>query len=310
MAVLENDRAREVCASVSGGADSDIVIDIVSRIRKDIKYVWFNTGMEYEATKRHLNYLEEKYGIKIERIRANVPVPLAVKRYGYPFLSKMVSEDTGRLQRNGFRFEDKPYEDLLSEYPNCKSSLKWWCNCKGGDSRFNIGKWKYLKDFMIENPPTFPISAGCCVGAKKSTAHDIHKNNNIDLTVTGERKSEGGARAGNSSCFTGAYDKGTAIFRPIFWFKNSDKEEYEQLNDIRHSECYWHYGLKRTGCVGCPFGRRWEQELEIARQYEPKLYKFCLNVFEPSYEYTRGYWKFRKQREAQERGYEQLSLFE
>ena len=308
--VLEDDRAKTISVSISGGADSDLILDMVSRIRPDAKFVWFNTVMEYEATKRHLKYLEDRYGITIERVGASVPVPLATRRLGYPFLAKMVSENIGRLQRSEFDWSDRPFEELLSEFPNCKSALRWWCNGWGENSSFNIRRWKYLKEFLVENPPTFPISAGCCKGAKKDTAHNYTREHKVDLIVTGERKAEGGARAGASSCFTGAYDKGTAVFRPIFWLKDSDKEAYEKTFDICHSDCYTVYGLRRTGCVGCPFGRNWEQELEVAKQYEPKLHKMCVNVFRPSYEYTREYWKFRKHKEAQERGYEQLSLFE
>ena len=307
--VLGDDRAREVCVSVSGGADSDIIVDMVSKIRPDSRYVWFNTGMEYKATKEHLEYIENRYGIKIERIRAKFPVPLAVRKFGYPFLSKDISEHISRLQIHNFDWSDRPFEELIEEYPRCRSAIRWWCNKKGENSYFNISRRKYLKEFLIENPPMFPISTGCCKGAKKDTAHDFHDENDIDLEVIGIRKAEGGSRvAGN--CFSGTYDKGTAVFRPIFWLKDSDKEAYERAFDICHSDCYTVYSLRRTGCVGCPFGRNWEQELEVAKQYEPKLHKMCVNVFRPSYEYTREYWKFRKRKEAQERGYEQLSLFE
>lgn len=39
-------------ASVSGGADSDIVVDMLSRSdhRCELMYVFFNTGIEYKAT--------------------------------------------------------------------------------------------------------------------------------------------------------------------------------------------------------------------------------------------------------------------
>ena len=307
--VLEDDRAREVSVSVSGGADSDLIVDMVTKIRPDARYVWFNTGLEYEATKRHLDYLENRYGIKIERVRANYPVPLAVRKFGYPFLAKVVSEHIGHLQDRNFDWSDRPYEELVLEYPKCKSALKWWCNKKGEGSMFNIDRWKYLKEFLMENPPTFKISTGCCLGAKKDTAHKFREENNIDLDVLGIRKAEGGARTAGS-CFSGEYGKNVPMFRPIFWLKDSDKKEYERIFDIRHSECYCGYGLKRTGCVGCPFGRNWEHELEVAKQYEPKLYKACTNVFAPSYEYTRAYWKFRKHKEAKAKGYEQLSLFD
>lgn len=60
------------------------------------------------------------------------------------------------------------------------------------------------------------------------------------------------------------------------------------------SKCYTEYGLKRTGCAGCPFGRDFEYELEVIQKYEPKLYKAVNNIFGDSYEYTRKYREFVK----------------
>ena len=65
---------------------------------------------------------------------------------------------------------------------------------------------------------------------------------------------------------------------------------------IENSKCYTNYGLKRTGCAGCPFGRDFEKELEIIERYEPKLFKAVNNIFGDSYEYTRQYKEFRKQK--------------
>lgn len=46
------------------------MLDLISKIDKDrkVRYIWFDTGLEYQATKDHLKYLEEKYHIEIERI--------------------------------------------------------------------------------------------------------------------------------------------------------------------------------------------------------------------------------------------------
>ena len=57
------------------------------------------------------------------------------------------------------------------------------------------------------------------------------------------------------------------------------------------------YGLSRTGCAGCPFGRDFEFELEVIKHYEPKLYKAVNYIFGDSYEYTRKYREFRKKME-------------
>ena len=57
-----------------------------------MNYIWFDTGIEYQATKEHLTYLEDRYNIDITKERAKCPVPLSSKRYGVPFLSKYISE--------------------------------------------------------------------------------------------------------------------------------------------------------------------------------------------------------------------------
>lgn len=198
----------KLLVSLSGGSDSDIMLDLLIRILKEnkynynceIHYVWFDTGIEYEATKRHLDYLEKKYNIVIERIRPKVPVPLGCKKYGVPFLTKYVSQMISRLQEHNFDFKNdgnKSYEELMKKYPNMKSVLGFWC-CHYGNtnikakSHFNIDQFPYLKEFMIENPPDFKISDGCCKGAKKKPSEDYIKEMNLDLKLLGLRKAEGG----------------------------------------------------------------------------------------------------------------------
>lgn len=61
---------KAIC-SYSGGADSDIMIDVIERARATldlppIKYVFFNTGLEMQATKDHVKATSEKYGVEIE----------------------------------------------------------------------------------------------------------------------------------------------------------------------------------------------------------------------------------------------------
>lgn len=289
----------KIIVSISGGSDSDIVLDIIEKVRgdKDVEYVWFDTGLEYQATKDHLKYLEDRYDIKIERERAVKPIPTSCRQYGQPFISKQVSEFMSRLQRNGFEWEDAPYEVLLEKYPNCKSALKWWSNKKGrGEkkSSFDISRNKWLREFIIANPPTFSISNICCKFAKKDVSNEIIKRHKADLMVIGIRKAEGGARAtAYKNCFSNNQDKGKANqYRPIFFYSNKDKEVYEHAFNIKHSECYAKYGLPRTGCAGCPYGRGFEYELDVIDKHEPKLHKACMTIFKDSYEYTRKYREF------------------
>lgn len=285
---------QNIHCSISGGADSDIMLDICAKLDPDkkIRYRFFDTGIEYEATRKHLDELEEKYGIKIERIRPKVPVPLAVRRSGVPFLSKLVSMYIGRLQAKGFQWESGSFEELNEKYPGCQSALKWWCNAWGEKSRFNIERFKYLKEFIQANPPDFLISDKCCTYAKKNTARDFEKVNQCDIIFTGVRKSEGGIRSTKlKNCFTPGEDRDS--YRPIFWFTDEDKSIYKDLFDVEYSDCYEVYGLKRTGCAGCPFGSNFETELEIIEKYEPRLYKAVNKIFGDSYDYTRRYREFK-----------------
>lgn len=303
-AKINSSSYKNILCSISGGSDSDDMLDIVWKCDKKNKvtYVWFDTGLEYQATKDHLEYLKEKYGISIYSYKAIKPIPTTCKIYGQPFLSKQVSEFMQRLQKHGFQWEDEDFDTLYKKYPKCKSALEWWC-CTKQSKKLCITQNKWLKEFIIENPPTFKISNKCCQYAKKDVAHQVIKEGSCgekyDLQVVGIRKAEGGARStAYKSCFDEG-DNGLDNYRPLFWYKDSDKKEYEEAYNVIHSKCYTEYGLKRTGCAGCPFGRDFEFELQVIEKYEPKLFKAVNNIFGDSYEYTRKYREFYKEKEEE-----------
>ncbi len=320
--IINNPNHEKILATISGGADSDVVLDILTKVdySKKIKYVWINTGLEYQATQDHLDYLEKKYNITFIRIRPKKPIPLAVVQYGQPFLNKNASEHIMRLQRHGFTWIDGSFEELYKLWPDCKSSLEWWCNIHDNSS-LNICNNKWLKEFLMSNPPTFRISNKCCYYSKKKPIHDLIVKNKVDLDISGVRKAEGGARRNAykscfsaKSCGTYEYDE----YRPVWWYKDQDKEDYCDACSVTHSKCYTEYGLPRTGCCGCPFGRDFEHEVEVVRKHEPKLYKAIMTLFSDSYAYTKQYKEFcemmdnkKKVEKACKKGeYSQLSIFD
>lgn len=92
---------KAIC-SYSGGADSDIMIDLIERTRKafdlpPVKYVFFNTGLEMKATKDHVKATAEKYGVTIEEHRPKIGIVQASRKYGIPFVSKIMSGGGERL---------------------------------------------------------------------------------------------------------------------------------------------------------------------------------------------------------------------
>lgn len=286
------DESKNILVSCSGGSDSDVVIDFLHQcgFGDKVEYVFFDTGLEYQATKDHLDYLEDKYDIQIDRAKAFKSIPYCCKTYGEPFINKIVSENIERLQRHGFQWEDEPYDVLIKRYPDAQCGLKWWCN-HHEINQYCIRYKKYLKEFLIENPPKFKISPKCCRYAKKMTAKKYYKDHNVELSITGMRKSEGGIRAtALKSCYSiGSPDS----YRPIWWFTNQDKKEYCQHYNVIHSKAYTKYGFSRTGCACCPFAFDLQSELRTISKYEPRLFKAIINTFEKTYEYTRQYYDFR-----------------
>jgi len=302
----------KIMVSISGGSDSDIMMDMFEKLGYDegeVVYVWFDTGLEYDATKRHLRDLERKYGVEIKRYRPELTVAQACKKYGVPFLSKRDSMYIRRLQAHGFDWIDGEVETLASEYGSCLSALKWWTNA-WGPGKVSISRNAGLKEFLMQTTPP-QISDVCCEKAKKNTAKKAIMEHGITLNCVGVRQSENGVRSYVlSSCFTEAKKNAVAQFRPIFYFSDEDKQEYKELCGVTYSDCYEVWGLKRTGCVCCPFGSKFEEELEIVKQYEPKLYAAACQIFGPSYEYTRQYRRFKESYKREKRRHGQIDLFD
>lgn len=276
--------------SVSGGADSDVMVDLCERVRRsapiEIAYVWFDTGLEYDATKRQLDLLESKYGIVIGRERAVKTIPVCVREYGQPFVSKYVSQVIEVLQRSGFEWDDMTPTELARKYPNAPiGALRWWSSSYE-DGRFNISRNAYLREYMQENPPTFPISAKCCTYAKKMVG-DRMVRRGYDLSLIGVRRVEGGIRAIGDRCLEPR--RGHDTYKPLFWLSTADRNAYCEMFGVTHSDCYEVWGFQRTGCVGCPFAPDAEGQLMMSENYEPNVATAARRIFGDAYEYTGEY---------------------
>lgn len=310
--------------SYSGGADSDILIDVIERAREifslpPVKYVFFNTGLEMKATKDHVKATAEKYGVEIETVRPKVNIVMASRKYGIPFVSKIMSAGLSEWQKKEVplsvaqeydRAEDKQAKrlELKERYPKCESVLNFLCCCNSkGEPRPNIqlviNSSKYMRDFIGEYPPDFKISAECCTYCKKNVAHQIQKG--YDMVITGERRDEGGMRSvprkdNTSMCFTETAS-GQYRLRPLYYVSDADKAWYKEYYGIRYSDAYEVYGLTRTGCCGCPISYKAIADLELIRPYEPNLVKAAWNVFGKSYTYRQKYNAYKAERMEQEK---------
>ncbi len=294
---------RRIAVSYSGGSDSDIVLDIVELVKPnecgDIKYVFYDTGLEWDATRRHVMDIEQRYGIQVERRRPKVSVAAACKKHGIPFISKDLSNYLGILQRNGFDWAATKSGDV-KRYGNCQRMLDWWYGVerisKYGKKRRSINRHKLLREFIAQNAPPFSISDKCCYYAKKQVWHEFNVEYAPDLSCNGMRMAEGGQRAASiKNCFTPPNDRVPyAEYRPLWYWTDADKAAYKAWRRLRYSDCYEVWGFQRTGCVGCPCNSECVAYLETARQYEPQKVAAAYAVFGASYEYRARYERFKR----------------
>lgn len=319
--LIEHPKA--IC-SYSGGSDSDIMIDLIERTRKafelpPVDYVFFNTGLEMQATKNHLKATAENYDIEIKPVRPKIGIVQATRKYGIPLISKAFSGNLSRWQKNNIPLsvtdeyehaedKQKKFRELNARYPNNKGVLEFLCSCVDGEpigrNQFRINSAEYFLDFMKINPPDFKISSMCCNCCKKQPAHHIEKD--YDMIITGERKAEGGQRSilrhadGYTECFTPQSNNQYRL-RPLYYVSDTDKAWYKEQYDIHYSDAYEVYGLTRTGCCGCPISYKAVEDLEKIRPYEPNVVKAAWNIFGASYEYRQKYNAYKEKRKNENR---------
>ncbi len=310
--------------SYSGGSDSDIMLDLIERTREvfnlpPVKYVFFNTGLELDATKRHVKEVAEKYGVEIETARPKINVVQATRKYGQPFVSKIMSAGLEGVQRkkipldihdeyNNAEDKEAKRDELRERYPKCESTINFLCCCnsKGEprpDIQLVINSSKYMLDFIKENPIPFKVSNKCCDYCKKNVAHDVQAG--FEMVITGERRDEGGMRSvprGDSSemCFSET-SSGQFRLRPLFYVSDADKAWYKKQYNIKYSDAYEVYGFTRTGCCGCSISARAVEDLEKLEPFEPNLVKAAWNVFGDSYRYRAKYNEYKAKRMKKEK---------
>lgn len=310
--------------SYSGGSDSDIMIHLIESARKliktlpPVKYYFFETGLEMDATRRHVRETAELYGVEIKTVRPKKSIVQATREFGQPFVSKIMSAGLEVVQRKNIplsiadeynQAEDKAAKrkELKQRFPKSEQAINFLCCCNSaGEPRPNIqlviNSSKYMLDFIRENPIPFRVSNRCCDVCKKQPAHDVEKN--FDMVITGERRDEGGMRSvprGDSTtmCFAETAE-GKFRLRPLYYVSDEDKRWYKEWHGLRYSDAYEVYGLKRTGCCGCAISARAASDLELIRPYEPNVVKAAWAIFGDSYRYRARYNNYKAMRMERE----------
>lgn len=225
---------KAIC-SYSGGADSDLLIDLIENTRKifpklaPVKYVFFNTGLEMKATKDHVKETAEKYGVEIIEVqpmkgfvriadkdgrrdmpsKSSLGIVDSARTHGVPFVSKIMSGGLEEWQKKGVPLsvheeyneaEDKAAkrQELKERYPKCESLLNFLCCCNSkGEPRPNIQLVINSSKYMIDFIRECPPDFK--ISAKccdYCKKHPAHfVQKDYEMVITGERRDEGGMRS-------------------------------------------------------------------------------------------------------------------
>ncbi len=145
-----------VYVSFSGGKDSTVLLDIVRDIYTDIEAVFVNTGLEYPEIQQFVKTFPN-----VTILRPKMRFDEVIKKYGYPIISKEVSQklhDLTSARKNG-NFNSYAERQFQGNY----------VSKNGKTNSINIVKWKYL----IDAP--FKCSHKCCDVMKKKPIKQYEK---------------------------------------------------------------------------------------------------------------------------------------
>lgn len=295
--------------SFSGGKDSTVLAYLVAKWLSSFReppypltLVFVNTGLEYPEIQNFANkytdWLRQKFPrvtVDIVRLRPKMNIRQVLTRYGYPVVSKEVSEIVADTRIN----------------PNCKKAERIRgerVDKKTGEkSIFNCENWAFLLD------APFKISARCCGVMKKSPVKSYeHLNKARPLLATMADESNLRLQAWmKTGC--NAFDAKRQISKPMSFWTEQDVLKFLRENDIPYCGVYGEIvasdgvndydttlcdaplhctGCQRTGCMFCALGahlEKGENRYERLKRTHPRHYEFCIGGGE--YDPTDGLWK-------------------
>lgn len=246
--------------AISGGKDSQVLAHIVKRLYKDIPLVFSDTGLEMTSVRNKALEITD-YVIKPSKDFVTL-----IKQYGYPFISKDVSNTVSYAKPGNTRW-NKLHGDITNHY--------------GGKSKFDCSRWLFLLD------APFKLSDKCCYYSKKNPfiKYDEETNRHPFLGMMASESQK--RRNGWLKTGCNAFDLAKPQSQPMAFWTEQDILEYIHKYDLRIADAYGNViygsdgyhtsGVDRTGCAFCGFGIVRDKDRFIQlKENDPKLYDYVI----------------------------------
>lgn len=292
-----------VYISFSGGKDSTVLLHLVREDYPDVEAVFINTGLEYPEIQKFAQSFDN-----VTVIRPKMRFDEVIKTYGYPLISKEVSErlyNTKKcIEMNGEHYIEHYYQ-ITGTYPNLRARQLYDEKLQ---SRFTFFRYRPLLDV------DFDISNKCCNVMKKASIKRYVKDR---CGITAQMADESRLRTqkwlqngcngfemkhplSNPMSFWTEQDVLTYIHTyniPICSVYGSIVETQGKMSDQLTFEGHGKLkctGCQRTGCIFCGFGAHCKDDRRfiMLKQTHPKQYEYCMGG--GAYD-TDGKWKPNKQ---------------
>ena len=292
-----------VYVSFSGGKDSTVLLHIVREMYPEIEAVFVNTGLEYPEIQKFVKTFDN-----VTILRPKMRFDEVIKKYGYPIISKVVSEAIFQTRRNIEKgiTDTVRYKQLHGIYMTPDGARK---------SLFDKSKYKPLLYSDI------PISDMCCDVMKKAPAKAFARQTGkkpliAQLACESQKRTTAWL---NSGC--NGFDLKYPQSNPMAFWLEQDVLQYIKQNNIPIAPVYGEVvyatepeqmrledygvsvdgseplvttGCSRTGCIFCAFGCHLEKEpsrFQRLKETHPRQYEYCIG----GGEYVDGVWQPNKQ---------------
>lgn len=272
-----------VYVSISGGKDSTVLAHIVKQDYPSVPLVFVNTGLEYDSVR--IKGMEMADVV----LRSEMDFVNVIKKYGYPLISKEVSQTVSECQTR--KLQGKP----LASYRMQKLEGTLIDKNTGKLSSYNMPKYKFLLD------APFRISHKCCDVMKKKPSKKYEKINDSKPFI-GTMAEESRLRKTKWLHFgCNAFEEKRPTSQPLSFWTEQDILQYikefglsiaEIYGDIVYTDSDGMFydndlfnqdmkltttGVKRTGCVFCMFGITQDTERFLKlKEVEPKKYDYVM----------------------------------
>ena len=263
----------QVYVSFSGGKDSTVLLHIARQCFPDIEAVFVDTGLEYPELRKFAKSFDN-----VTVLRPELRFDEVIKKYGYPVISKVVSEAIFQTRRNikSGNTDTVRYKQLHGQHMTADGTKK---------SLYDKSKYQPLLYCNI------PISAMCCDVMKKYPTKKYGRKTGkypilAQLAEESRKRTDGWI---NSGC-NGFHLKYPQSNPMAFW-KEQDVLEYISRYNLPIAPVYGDVvpadngcqlcttGCNRTGCIFCAYGAHLNGDDRFIRLREthPRQYDYCIN---------------------------------